>query len=621
MAFADDWSLFCRDLQTLFALRPLFQRFECASGQRINIPKSGILPTRPMTRAEQCCVRIFWGTIQILDKARILGLWIGFAATIDDQYAAALDKFSRALQDFSAMRPRWSLAMRIAIANSFMLSLFSFVNRFFFMPTRILQQIENRVLSFLSKVPFTRLGLLAHLKKLYGINSEIRDLRLSNVSALLSTYIHNPRNHQHLRSSLQRFADAHYRPGAHARPLGRPAARLDHPTCAWQCARSYFDVVVGQCPNELYERELPSASRRRHLDLVLPSIQSTLYKALQFDELASWSAYLRQRVAARGMNPGAFARGLRRPLRGLTQLQRWHLFRLHVNGHMSSTRLHAARQAPVILPCALCGRADDSARHVFTCPTVLAAFRQVEGALPPNVNAPASWNQLFFQSDLDTAHCTFTMALFTAAWGCRGAVHRGGSVTHLAACIARAISHPWLLSGGSSTARERRAARIRAPLALHIAFGLYRCDGAFAAGPHGGMVGAWGAAWWAPGAPPPTPATAYAAGLCPDPSSNNIAEFYGFRECLRRALRAPKCHHLVFELDSMLVVMFMLGNWGCHRDHLRVLLQECHDLGEALIFRGCPWTIRHVYREFNTVADQLAGKAIQESQGQASPRW
>ena len=99
-AFADDWSLFCRDLQTLFALRPLFQRFECASGQRINIPKSGILPTRPMTRAEQCCVRIFWGTIQILDKARILGLWIGFAATIDDQYAAALDKFSRTLQDF-----------------------------------------------------------------------------------------------------------------------------------------------------------------------------------------------------------------------------------------------------------------------------------------------------------------------------------------------------------------------------------------------------------------------------------------------------------------------------------------------------------------------------------------
>jgi ribonuclease HI len=109
--------------------------------------------------------------------------------------------------------------------------------------------------------------------------------------------------------------------------------------------------------------------------------------------------------------------------------------------------------------------------------------------------------------------------------------------------------------------------------------------------------------------------------LCPDPSSNNIAEFYGFRECLRRALRGAVCSHVVFELDSMLVVMFMLGMWGCHRNHLRVLLQECHDLGEALTFRGCTWTIRHVYREYNTVADRLAGQAIQESRGLTSPQW
>ena len=38
----------------------------------------------------------------------------------------------------------------------------------------------------------------------------------------------------------------------------------------------------------------------------------------------------------------------------------------------------------------------------------------------------------------------------------------------------------------------------------------------------------------------------------------------------------------------MLVVMLMQGMWGCHRKHIRVLLQECHDLGEALAFRGAP---------------------------------
>ena len=178
--------------------------------------------------------------------------------------------------------------------------------------------------------------------------------------------------------------------------------------------------------------------------------------------------------------------------------------------------------------------------YILHCPTVTAAFRLVEGALPPHIHAPATWSQLFFKSDLDPALCHLTMALFTAAWGCRGAVHRGGSVTHLSACIARALSHPWLLSGSSSTASERRTARIRAPPALPLAWGLYRCDGAFAEGPQGGMVGAWGAAWWAPGVPSTTAPTAVASGLCSDPSSNNIAEFYGFRECLRRALRGGR---------------------------------------------------------------------------------
>ena len=94
--------------------------------------------------------------------------------------------------------------------------------------------------------------------------------------------------------------------------------------------------------------------------------------------------------------------------------------------------------------------------------------------------------------------------------------------------------------------------------------------------------------------------------MCPHPSSNNIAEFFGFRASLRRALRlAPP--RLVFELDSLLVVMMMSGKWGCHRQHLRVLLAEYYDLGEQLFKAGCDWSIRHGYREYNRVADQLAG--------------
>ena len=43
--------------------------------------------------------------------------------------------------------------------------------------------------------------------------------------------------------------------------------------------------------------------------------------------------------------------------------------------------------------------------------------------------------------------------------------------------------------------------------------------------------------------------TATAAGFCPDPCTNNVAEFFGLRECLRRALRNLG-RLLILELSS-----------------------------------------------------------------------
>ena len=98
-------------------------------------------------------------------------------------------------------------------------------------------------------------------------------------------------------------------------------------------------------------------------------------------------------------------------------------------------------------------------------------------------------------------------------------------------------------------------------------------------------------------------------------------EYFGFREALRRALRVLP-PSLVFELDSMLIVMQMSGRWGCHRRHLRDLLAECYDLGEQLTQSGCAWSIRHIYREFNQVADKLAGDCLSNAaSARASPSW
>ena len=110
---------------------------------------------------------------QYPNRTRILGLIIGLDATIEDQYSSALDKFAQALLDFSSMRQRMSFAMRLAVINVFLYSLFSFVNLLIYMPTRILQNIENQVLSFLSRVPFARLGIVSQFLKLYSIKHRI----------------------------------------------------------------------------------------------------------------------------------------------------------------------------------------------------------------------------------------------------------------------------------------------------------------------------------------------------------------------------------------------------------------------------------------------------------------
>ena len=50
--FADDWTIVYKGLLPLFSLRPIIRDFEIASGQEINMPKSGIIPSRQLSRAE-----------------------------------------------------------------------------------------------------------------------------------------------------------------------------------------------------------------------------------------------------------------------------------------------------------------------------------------------------------------------------------------------------------------------------------------------------------------------------------------------------------------------------------------------------------------------------------------
>ena len=89
------------------------------------------------------------------------GVFIGIHVSIHDQYYNAVHKFDVALSVFGRVKMSLSLAMRVLVVNIFMFSLFSCPNRQFFMPRVLLQEIERKVLRFLTPITWAKLGMFS----------------------------------------------------------------------------------------------------------------------------------------------------------------------------------------------------------------------------------------------------------------------------------------------------------------------------------------------------------------------------------------------------------------------------------------------------------------------------
>ena len=74
---------------------------------------------------------------------------------------------------------------------------------------------------------------------------------------------------------------------------------------------------------------------------------------------------------------------------------------------------------------------------------------------------------------------------------------------------------------------------------------------------------------------------------------------------------------MVFEVDSNIVASQMAREnaWVCRDEELRPLYEECRRLGARLSEQGKTWEVRHIYREFNQVADTLANEALDDPSG------
>lgn len=89
-------------------------------------------------------------------------------------------------------------------------------------------------------------------------------------------------------------------------------------------------------------------------------------------------------------------------------------------------------------------------------------------------------------------------------------------------------------------------------------------------------------------------------------ATNNVAEYQALIACLKNAPKT-KCSRLVVHSDSELMVRQILGEYKVKDPNLKTLFQKVHQLLAKAPFE---FEIKHVRRELNTEADQLANLGI-----------
>ena len=95
------------------------------------------------------------------------------------------------------------------------------------------------------------------------------------------------------------------------------------------------------------------------------------------------------------------------------------------------------------------------------------------------------------------------------------------------------------------------------------------------------------------------------AGVFLGTATNNVAEYRGLIEGLRRA-EALGATQVDVVSDSELLVRQMLGQYRVKNEGLKPL----HEEANSLAGRFEKFSIRHVRREQNTLADEMANKAM-----------
>ena len=114
------------------------------------------------------------------------------------------------------------------------------------------------------------------------------------------------------------------------------------------------------------------------------------------------AALLEKPPYKKGWDANACLQGFTTLPRSVLHGHRWHLLRLHLNGHYIGSRTGVAGVLGALQHCCFCGGGADSISHLVSCDQV----NRVLGALQLDMrraSRPFLLTDLFFQIDMGTA--------------------------------------------------------------------------------------------------------------------------------------------------------------------------------------------------------------------------
>jgi len=407
-------------------------------------------------------------------------------------------------------------------------------------------------------MPWVKLRFFSAARQIYGLRIVLLDLRMSNVSQIVTTHEQWSELRDGTAESIARGV--------------RPRPRLVNPALSWLAAADFYQATVGG--TWAGSLAVAQAARLPHARQPL-KVALCLWQAMQKAEQPRWREYLRRRVGAKGWDGCQFLRQLARLPRSLPQGHRWFLLKVHLNAPITTGRIASAGLIDAADKCAFCPTGKDSIAHLGSCQRVMSTYDRLlrPARLAPLVNGQAS---LMLQDETDGATRAATVAFFAAAWQSRAAARiGGGEVTdaELSDLVLTAIECPWLdFCLPTQQRKERRKERARVPPpVIPLDHATYRSDGACCATDR---RGGWGAAYWAPGGQGRGASDENAYGHLGSSSTNNIAEYEGFRRALRRAVEAA-AEPCVFEVDSQNVARQINGVNACRDKTLTPVYDDC----------------------------------------------